>query len=393
MSKNDDTQDLSKQLQLLEQKNAELKQRIRVLSQDNRDQSSLIQSLLEYTPFGIIILDINRNVIRINRAAEQILNIVRNNTIGKNCSNIFSCYNQNHGCPILDQNRQLDREETPCCIDEQATQTLLRSTMTSTHHNETIIIEAFVDISEIKSAQEATIAANKAKDDFIAKMSHELRTPLNAVIGFSELLIDELPAEEDEDSTIATLKKVSSAGKDMLHLIEDILDFSQIQANKLQLEISTGKISQLLNVINNTMEPLLLPRGNTLSFHCDDDDMLIETDIFRLRQVLLNLISNANKFTDKGEIQVYVSRIHDNDINMIEFRVSDTGIGMREEETHRIFEPFEQADNSSTRRYSGIGLGLTISKELTHHLQGKLSVKSQPGKGTVFCLSIPEKYY
>jgi PAS domain S-box-containing protein len=392
MSKSDDTQELTKQIQLLEHKNAELKQRIRVLSKDNRDQSSLIRSLLEYTPFGIILFDINRNAIRINREAEHILNITRNTTIGKNCSKIFSCYESNNGCPILDQNRQLDREETQCCIDERMTQTLLRSTMSSTHHNETIIIEAFIDISEIKAAQEATIAANQAKDDFIAKMSHELRTPLNAVIGFSELMIEDLESNGD-DMAIGTIEKISRAGNDMLHLIEDILDFSQIQANKLQLEISTGKISQLLDILNNTMEPLLQARGNTLSFHCDEEELLIETDIFRLRQVLLNLINNANKFTDQGNIIVNVSRINDDGVNMIQFRVSDTGIGMSEEESHRIFEPFEQADNSSTRRYSGIGLGLTISKELCHHLHGKLSVKSQPGKGTDFCLTIPEKYY
>lgn len=392
MPQTNDIEALQKQLVLLEQKNSELKQRIRVLSQDNRDQTSLIQSLLEKTPFGIIMLDINRKIIRINFAAEHILNISRNTTIGKSCSSIFDCYESYGQCPVLDQKRQLDREETSCCHQTQASQMLLRSTMSSTHHNETIIIEAFVDITEIKAAQDATIEANRAKDDFIAKMSHELRTPLNAVIGFSDLIMEEYE-EEGEIQKARSVQKIHRAGRDMLRLIEDILDFSQLQANKLKLQITTGKTNDILQIIKNTMEPLLQAQGNQLSIDIAPQAELIETDIFRLRQILLNLVGNANKFTDKGEIRVSVSAICEEGVAMIEFQVCDTGIGMSEEESHRIFEPFEQSDNSSTRRYSGIGLGLTISKELTHHMHGKLSVQSQSGKGTTFCLKLPEKYY
>lgn len=391
MDDRNDKQSLQQQLQLLELKNAELKQRILVLSKDNRDQLSLIQSLLEKTPFGIILLDGQRNIIRINSVAETILKLPRNNVVGKNCNQIFRCHEIYGHCPILDKGQQLDRMETLTCRDDARQQTLLRSTMINQHQNETIIIEAFVDISEIKQAQVATINANRAKDDFIAKMSHELRTPLNAIIGFSEIIAEDLK-DMGEDKMVQNVNKIHRAGFDMLHLVEGLLDFSRLQANMLQLNITEGKISEIINHLQDTVEPLLAKNNNSFTIQHAADALLIETDLFRLHQVLLNLISNANKFTNNGTIKLDIHRSHKADKNMIEFRVTDTGIGMEEAVLEKIFQPFEQVDNSSTRRYSGTGLGLTITKELVHLMHGTIDVKSQPSKGSEFTIRLPELY-
>ena len=228
--------------------------------------------------------------------------------------------------------------------------------------------------------------ANKAKSEFLANMSHEIRTPMNAIIGFSELL-----AEEDLTEQQRTfLSTVLVSGKSLLQLINDILDFSKIEAGRLQTEIIECNTQQFLGDVNSFLRPLALEKNLKFDIlQCGDLPSIFYTDPVRVRQCLVNLVGNAIKFTDKGHVFINVSTEQHHDKDYVRFDVEDTGIGIPEEKQRTIFEAFTQADGSTTRKFGGTGLGLTITKQLTELLGGTISVKSDPGKGSVFTTLLP----
>ncbi|MBT9446129.1 MAG: HAMP domain-containing histidine kinase [Hyphomonadaceae bacterium] len=224
--------------------------------------------------------------------------------------------------------------------------------------------------------------ANTAKSDFLATMSHELRTPLNAVIGYSEILEEELAAGGSEVSA-SDARRIRSAGRHLLSLINDILDLSKIEAGRFNVTIATVDIRTAVDDVVSTMRPAILANGNRLAVHCDDA-LPCETDEILVRQCLLNLLSNANKFTSNGDLGLRVTR----DGAMLRLDVSDTGIGMTAAQISNLFRPFVQADASMTRKYGGTGLGLAITRRLARMLGGDVTVTSAPGAGSVFTLTI-----
>ncbi|MBC8378042.1 MAG: response regulator [Planctomycetes bacterium] len=228
--------------------------------------------------------------------------------------------------------------------------------------------------------------ANKAKSEFLANMSHEIRTPMNAIIGFSELL-----AEEDLTEQQRTfLSTVLVSGKSLLQLINDILDFSKIEAGRLQTEIIECNTQQFLGDVNSFLRPLALEKNlNFDILQCGDLPSIFFTDPVRVRQCLINLVGNAIKFTTEGHVFINVSTEQHHDKDYVRFDVEDTGIGIPEEKQRTIFEAFTQADGSTTRKFGGTGLGLTITKQLTELLGGTISVSSDPGKGSVFTILLP----
>lgn len=230
--------------------------------------------------------------------------------------------------------------------------------------------------------------ANRAKSVFLANMSHELRTPLNAIIGYSDLLEEEA-TELGQDAAIPDLRKIKTAGKHLLDLINNILDISKIEAGKMELYVETVDVKAMVNDIVATVQPLVDRNRNLLRIEVGTHVSTIRADVTKLRQALLNLLGNASKFTDHGVITLRVDCDIRVDPTHIRFTVSDTGIGMTDGQLRAAFQAFAQGDVSITRKYGGTGLGLAISRHYVQLMGGEISVQSMPDKGTLFTIILP----
>jgi PAS domain S-box-containing protein len=241
---------------------------------------------------------------------------------------------------------------------------------------------------ELRVAKDAAEQANQAKSSFLANMSHELRTPLNAILGYSEMLREEAQ-DLGQDDFIPDLTKIHSAGKHLLGLINDVLDLSKIEAGKMELYIEPVEMRQLVDDVAATVHPMVEKNGNHLEVVCPPEAGSASTDVTKVRQALLNLLSNASKFTKKGKITFSVARDTRLDKEWLTFSVQDSGIGMTEEQMGKLFQAFSQADASTTRKYGGTGLGLAISRKFCQMMGGDITVTSEPGKGSCFTILMP----
>jgi len=258
------------------------------------------------------------------------------------------------------------------------------------------LIDAFNGmLRQIQRRDEALIIArdkaqevSRTKSAFLANMSHELRTPLNAIIGYSEMLQEEA-TDLSRPSVLPDLVKIHSAGTHLLGLINDILDLSKIEAGRMTIHADTFEVHSVVQDVTSTIQPLIEKNGNTLAVECDPGLGEMRSDAQRVRQVLLNLLSNASKFTSRGKVVFTARREYVQGTEWIVFSVRDSGIGMTPDQLAKLFRPFTQADSSTTRKYGGTGLGLAISRAFCGMMGGEIAVESQYGEGSTFTVRLP----
>ncbi|MEM6252318.1 MAG: ATP-binding protein [Cyanobacteria bacterium P01_D01_bin.156] len=243
--------------------------------------------------------------------------------------------------------------------------------------------------AELEKAKEAAESATRTKSAFLANMSHELRTPLNSIIGYSEILEEDMELMVDS-SLLPDVRKIQGSSKHLLNLINSVLDLSKIETGRMELHLESTNIAALIDEVVTNIGPAIEKKSNYFTLKNQSSIASIETDAAKLRQCLLNLLSNANKFTDRGQINLIVTTPYYGDETYLEFTVEDTGIGIAPDQLEHVFEAFKQADVSSTRRYEGTGLGLTITREFVYMLGGVVTAQNRPGGGSVFTLRIPQ---
>ena len=239
---------------------------------------------------------------------------------------------------------------------------------------------------DMQIKMEKARSASEAKSDFLAKISHELRTPLNAIIGYSEMLMEDA-SDDGLDAFVEDLDKIHSSGTHLLTLINDLLDISKIEAGKMELHLEDFKLKDMISLIEATTKPLLDKNSNKFVVKIDESIETMKNDETKLKQVLLNMISNSSKFTKEGKVSLIIS---EEAKNRIKFEISDTGIGMTENQLENVFEEFTQAETSTSKDYGGTGLGLPICKKLTELMGGKIEVQSKIGEGTTFSITVPK---
>ncbi len=253
---------------------------------------------------------------------------------------------------------------------------------------ETDIEEREQAAEQLSAAQDQAESANRAKSAFLANMSHELRTPMNAIIGYSEMLLEEMEEEGIEDY-VADLDKINAAGTHLLSLINDILDLSKIEAGRMDLYLESFDLTEMLNEVTSTIAPLIARNDNALVTEFDERLGVMRADTTKVRQALFNLLSNAAKFTDRGTITLSARRVVADGGERIFMHVADTGIGIPEEKLDHIFDEFSQADSSTTRDFGGTGLGLSISRRFCQMMGGDITAESEPGEGSRFTIELP----
>ncbi len=276
------------------------------------------------------------------------------------------------------------RERDLVAIVEERT----RSLREAKERTEQALREAELQRERAEEAGKAAEDANRTKSDFLAATSHELRTPLNAILGYSEMLSEEI-ADHRFESLAADVGKIHAAGRHLLGLINDLLDLSRMEAGKLDLFPEELSVAFLVRDVVETVEPMAERNGNRLVVEGADSAGLLVADLTRVRQILLNLLGNAVKFTHDGQVTLRIRREQGSAGDRVVFSVTDTGIGMTAEQISRLFRAFEQADPQVTRRFGGSGLGLVITRRLARMMGGDVAVASRPGEGSTFSVDLP----
>ena len=341
---------------------------------------------------SLVVLDARGIIQTVNKAATTLLGHDAEVLIGRPFTAILPDY----GSQISDHRPQHDPiERVYQHRDGQPVPVLLTRSPLRDEQGRTIgSVCVASDITQLKHAErslrdakQVAEEASLAKSRFLANMSHELRTPLNAVIGYAEMLLEE-SEERGLKSSADELRKVQFAGKHLLGLISDILDLSKIEAGRMDIHLETFDVADMVETVLGTVRPMLARNSNQLTVHCPTSIGFIHADLTKIRQILLNLLSNAAKFTERGTVRLGVAR-HNAGTPRLVFTIADTGIGMTQGQVAQLFQAFSQADPSTSRRFGGTGLGLAISKAFTDMLGGTIEVQSKLGNGTIFIVRLP----
>jgi PAS domain S-box-containing protein len=363
-----------------------------------REDEERFRAIDAAAPVGLIIADTEgKRVLHLNRSFCEIMGREPGDVLGKPVSEILTDHAKSAELAALLRSEAGIRKEFSFVRNGEESCVMV-SLAGLDFHGEKAIVASFVDISdrmraeaELKHAKEAAESASRVKSAFLANMSHELRTPLNAIIGYSEILVED--AQDRGDKTgVSDLQKIQSAGKHLLGLINDILDLSKIEAGRMDIYLEQVFLTKLIEEVKTIVQPLIDKNGNRFVVECPKNIGSLRSDLTKLKQNLINLLSNAAKFTQSGEIKLKVSREDDEEgVKRIRFVISDTGIGMTEEQLGKLFQSFTQADSSTTRNFGGTGLGLTITKHFCKMLGGSIDAASKPGHGSAFTMILPDQ--
>lgn len=377
-------QQLEKKVALLEEHNTELIERIKELSLRDREKKGLIRSLFDNLPYGVVMFDGNRNIVQINQAAALILGFDKQRLIGRNCSDVLSCYERNLGCPVLDGGQSLEQVRTGCF---ECGKTLLRSAVQNKGAGGVIIVETFGDISELEKATVAKTMALQTKSNFLSNISHELRTPMHGILGFAELL--SLESSSMSEQSQSNIEHMCSSADRLWKLIEKLIQAARLEEHSLELHVSKINFTEFISDFEKEAQHINNVNSNSLTFDIDASIGYISCDVLKLHQILIGLIENAMKYTENGVINVSIKTLTEADKSYLKVEVKDNGIGISEKKQSEIFNLFEQEDGTGSRPYQGAGLGLAIVKQLAMLMGGDITLQSQQGKGSCFNLSLP----
>ena len=362
------------------------------LTDEVRDREAETRAVLETAPDGIIAVDTDGQILMANAAAARIFHLSEQEMIAQDICKLVTSLDQK----LLEaQTNSQDFGESSEHTGQRGSDQFPAEVAFGTLGDRIILVlrditDRKVAEQKIRDARDTAIEANQAKSEFLANMSHELRTPLNAVIGYSEMVIEEIDFMNDdgvEGAEVASqflpdLTRIRTAGTHLLALINDILDLSKIEAGKMNVDVEMFDVSKLIEDIRDTIAPLASKNDNTLNVEISDELGYMNSDATKMRQILFNLLSNACKFTSDGTITMSVSP--DESYDQVVCTIEDTGVGMSQEQLDKIFEAFTQADSSTTREFGGTGLGLTITRHFCELLNGDIDAESTLGEGSTF---------
>jgi len=360
-----------------------------------RRERQYLETLVFNIPVAIVTLDRDDNVASCNPRFEELFGYTRAEALGRNLDDLVTdettraealAYTQQANTKrqsVHGMGRRRRKDGAPVDVEILAVPILMDEEQVG-------LVALYHDVTELLHARRDAEAANAAKSQFLASMSHELRTPLNAIIGYSEMLQEELE-EQGNSAHGSDLQKVQTAGRHLLALINDILDLSKIEAGKMQLHLEDFELRPMVEDVLSTVAPLAKRNGNAVTLTCPPDPGSMHADLTKVRQMLLNLLSNATKFTKGGSITLTIDRENDSGSGeeMVVFTVADNGIGMTPEQMDRLFEAFAQAEASTTSKYGGTGLGLAITRRFSTMMGGDVQVQSEPGRGSAFTIRLP----
>jgi PAS domain S-box-containing protein len=381
--------------------------RVRALKKER----NLVSAILDTADALVVVLSTHGRIVRFNRACEKMTGYAFDEVRGMYFWEVLLPPEEAEAVKARFERLPLDqasKDYETYWVTKDGSQRLIAWSSTALDDIEgsvEYVICAGIDITERKEAEEelyrakeAAEAANRAKSAFLANMSHELRTPLTVIIGFSEMLRD-YAEERGYTDFIPRLGRVLTSSHHLLALINDVLDFSKIEAGRMELCLETFDVGSLLRDLVVSVQPLMKENANALEVDLAEDLGRMRADPTRIKQILLNLISNAAKFTQQGTITLSATREESQILradgqrqassDWISFRVSDTGIGMNADQIDSLFQPFSQADASTTRKYGGTGLGLAISRRFCRMMGGDITVKSELGSGSTFIAYLP----
>ena len=359
-----------------------------------RRERQYLETLVINMPVAIVTLDRNDNITTCNPAFEELFGYTRTEALGKNLDSLVTDETTRAEALVYTRQAQALGESVHGMgrrrrKDGAAVDVEILAVPLMVDEQQIGLVALYHDVTELLQTRREAEAANAAKSQFLASMSHELRTPLNAIIGYSEMLQEEV---EDTGQTehAADLQKIQTAGRHLLSLINDILDLSKIEAGKMELHLETFDLAPMIQDVLTTAAPLAGKNGNELKVSIPESPGSMHADLTKVRQMLLNLLSNACKFTRNGQVTLTVARERDaGGREMVAFTVADSGIGMSPGQMERLFEAFSQAEASTTSKYGGTGLGLAITKRFCLMMGGDVQAESTPGAGSRFTVRLP----
>lgn len=374
---------LQEEVEELRNKNTDLEERLKAYSLINTGQISLINKLIDKVPFGVMLIDESHNIIHVNDAARKIFPTDDFEMTGQPRDKYFKYYDENKRTPETNKG-EISLQQIKCINSDKY---IMHSAFVSDEGSEKIVVETFIDITEIKKAELELIQTNKTKDEFLGMISHELRTPLNVIQGYSSLLDEELSGLKNKDVSLY-IENIHSSGEILLKVVNNLLELSDLTAGKVKVDNIPIDIEMIVTQLKYRLEKDFEKQGNKLV--CTHDEIKpFEQDLALLMKILFELMTNANKFTENGEITLSISLQKKDGIDWMLFDISDTGCGMSEITISQIFEAFHQADSTLTRSHEGLGLGLSIVEKMVTIINGYIDVKSELDKGTTFSVYIP----